>query len=389
MSDGVVLMRQLTVRGWRLVGEVARASERRELDPILRRARETGGTDAEDVAEHLFFEDSRKAVAERLLRIGVALGLLQEVTAEAARAGAGGRVALRASKDFGRKYALTESGRRAVETGRVFVPERGAWTLWTSEDPLLPSPVLGVDAWEESESALDETRNRDRERRFAALPEWIRGVQGKEITPPATGDGSTIRVDVLEDMAETVEIDGSLNLTWSIGDNRLRLGGAWDGKEVDSSLPAPDISSDEIWLALLESVGLSNDWDSRRRVLRVSFGDASEVERETMSRDLEFAEPSVPRYGTFDSVTVYGTAIAARSGDDARRWSAWRLNARIRDFATGERYRAWWEEASAPFAEHRPEPPDRAELAESEWARSVERPSSKAWHLVAAEDWAL
>ena len=389
MTGSIVLKREVAVLGWRAIGEVARASERGELDPILRRAREAGGTDAEDVAAHLLFADSHKVVAERLLRIGGALGLLKEVNAAPAGAGAGGRATLGLSKEAGRKYALTESGERAIETGRVFVPERGAWTLWASEDPLLASPILGVDAWHESESALDETRNREGQRQFVELPDWVRGVQGKEIAPPASGDGGTIRVDTLEEMAEKAEPGGSLNLIWSIGDNRLRLGGTWDGRAVDSPLPPPDISSDEIWEALLESAGMSDDWDSRRRVLRVSFEDANEAERETMARDLGFAEPSVPGYGTFDSVTVSGTAIAARSGDDADRWSAWRLNARIRDFATGERYRAWWEEASAPFAEHRPECPARAALAVSEWDSSVKRPSSRAWYLVAAEDWAL
>ena len=145
MTDSTILSREVAVVCWRTIGEVARASERRELEPVLHRARETGGTDSEDVARHLFFEESRKAVAERLLRIGVAFGLLEEQ---------------------GRQYRLTESGERSIESGTVFVPERGAWRLWTSKDPLLPSTILRIDACEESESALDETHNREKERRF-------------------------------------------------------------------------------------------------------------------------------------------------------------------------------------------------------------------------------
>ena len=370
MNKHVVLKRPIDIQGWCVVGLVSKAGRRKELEPVLLRARETGGTNATDVAEHLFFEPSRKIVAERLLRIGTKYGLL---------------------KGNGREYVLTEDGERAIATDEVFVPEHGAWTVWMSEDPLLPSPLLRIEAWDEP-GAYPETRRRldgGGERSFVELPGTIRGVQKMEITPPASEDGIAVRIGELEEKAEAVDSGVSLSLTWNVREHRLRLGGKWGGETVDSELGAPETTPDKIWEALLDGEGLSGDWDLQRSALRVSFQETTGSERESMSRDLEFRKPSVPGFGEFDPLKVGGIAIAARSRDDAREWSAWRLNARVRDFATSERYDEWRKEAAAPFAEHRPELPARAELAASEWRPVVGRPAPQAWHLIAAEDWRL
>lgn len=375
MNEHVVLKRRIVIQGWRVVGLVARAGRRKELEPVLRRAREkreTGGTDAGDVAEHLLFErQSRKVVASRLLRIGTEFGLLRENE---------------------RRYALTEDGERAIATGKVFVPEHGAWAVWVSEYPLFPSPVLRIEVWNDEPDAFTESRKRrDEERPFERLPDMLCEVRGTEIMPPASGDGA-VRIDDLEEQAEAVP-DGFLSLTWSVQERRLHLqgelGAGKDARKVDSDLEAPDIPGDRIWDALLDGEGLLNHWDRQRDALRVSFGETTESERESMSRDLEFRTPSVPGFGEFEPLEVGGIAIAARSRDDAREWAAWRLGARIRDFATSERYDEWWEEAAAPFAEHRPELPTRAELAMFEWRSAAGRPAPRAWFLIAAEDWGL
>ena len=375
MNEHVVLKRRIAIRGWRVVGRVARAGRRKELEPVLRRAREkreTGGTDAGDVAEHLLCERrSRKVVADRLLRIGKEFGLLRENR---------------------RRYTLTEDGERAIATGKVFVPEHGAWTVWVSEDPLLPSPVLRIEAWNDEPDAFTENRKRrdeEEERPFEPLPDILREVQGTEIMPPASGDGTAVRIDDLEEQAEAVCADESLSLTWNVQERRLRVQGELDAKKVDSELDASEDIPCDIWDALLDGEGLLNHWDRQRDALRVSFGETTESERESMSRDLEFRTPSVSRFGEFEPLEVGGIAIAAHSRDDAREWAAWRLSTRIRDFATSERYDEWKEEAAAPFAEHRPELPTRAELAMFEWGSAAGRPAPRAWFLIAAEDWGL
>ena len=370
MNGDMVLTRPVAVQGWRVIGQVAKAEKREELAPILERARETDGTDASDLARHLFFSHSRKVVAERLLGIGTAYGLL---------------------KKNGGKYTLTEDGERAVETEEVFVPEHGAWTVWASDDPLLSSPVLGIEPWEREPTAFEE-RNKGQEggeRKFEPLPDWIRKACGSEISPPASKDRVAVRIEDLDEKAESVEVDESLQLIWNVRDRRLRLYGKSNGKEIDSELPPPRKTTEHVRSALLEGEGLLKDWKPDIPALTVPFRETSERERTTMRRDLVFEKPSVPEHGSFDSLTVPGVFITAGSRDDAREWAEWRLKERIRDYATSRRYADWSKEAAAPFAEYRLELPDRATLAERTWRLATGRPGPEAWHLVAAEDWGL
>ena len=364
MNKHVVLKRRIAIQGWRTIGCISKVGKRKELEPILERARETGGTNAEDVAKHLFFKSSRTVIAERLLRIGAAYELLERNSG---------------------KYTLTVDGEKAIDTGNVFVPEHGAWTVWVSEDPLLPSPVLRIDALAESRNRRDE----EEERSFERLPEVIRRVQKTEVTPPASGDGIAVRVDELEEKVEAVASGESLSAIWSVHERQLRLQGKWDNETVDFDLETPKTPPGEVWEALLDSEGLSNDWDRQRHALRVSFAETTVSEQESMSRDLEFPKPTMPRLGDFEPLTVPGIAITARSREDAREWAAMRLRTRIRDFATSKRYDEWSKEAAAPFVEHRPELPVRAELAATEWGDAVGKPAPRAWHLIAAEDWWL
>lgn len=149
----IVLQRAVEVRCWRVVGQVAKATKRTELLPVLLRAREREATDANDIAAHLLFESrSRHVVAKRLLQIAEVYGLLEATE---------------------RRYRLTDSGRNALETKQIFVPEHGTWTVWASDDPLLAAPVMHVEPWAEPtayEEVLGGKRHSVRERAFGRLP---------------------------------------------------------------------------------------------------------------------------------------------------------------------------------------------------------------------------
>lgn len=376
------------MQSWRTVGLIARGERRKELEPILLRANSVGETDAEDIAEHLLFAQSRKIVAERLLRIGVVLGLL--------KGNDGGRY---------RRYTLTERGEKAIADGKVFVPEYGTWNIWVSGDPLLPSPIVCAEPADEP-GAFDENREQrdaEKKRDFHPLPENLQQNWGKEITPPVSIDGVAIRIDKLGEKAEAIGAgDESLTLVWKVRERQLRLQGEWSGRTVDSEFDAPGKTSDEIWDALLAgewdalllAYDLLNDsdrrrWDRRRRALRVPFWRTTEHERESMSCDVRFPAPALPDFGKFDPLTIAGVDVAALSEGDAHEWAIWRFRERIRDFATSEHYNGWWKEAAEPLAEHYPERPSRNRLARAEWSASDNAPTVRSWHLMAAEDWGL
>ena len=370
MNRTIILKRSVRVRCWRVVGRVAKGVKRTELIPVLLRARETGGTDGRDLADDLFFDSrSRKVVADRLLRIGVAYGLLEKRN---------------------RVFTLTDAGETAIDADRVFVPEHGAWTIWASEDPLLPSPILRVDAWNEP-SAFDEIKGQKREdakeRSHENSPAWLRKVIKRPITPVV--GAAAICIDHLEDKAEAVETNGTLRLIWNVGDRRLQLTGTLEGKKVATELEAPPKSLNQIWRTLLEEEALLERWDVDREKLYVSFDDTDDTEREAISRDLEFESPGIPGYGKFETLTVRGVPITPATESDAQSWANWRLQLRIRDYATSERYAAWRVEAAAPFDRYDIKFPTRTQLTWEFWKRTTARHNPRAWRLAAAEDWNL
>jgi len=363
------LQRTIDVRCWRVIGQVAKAAKRAELIPVLLRARERGATDAGDVAEHLLFESgARRVVAQRLLQIAELYGLLEQTD---------------------RRYGLTESGHTALATKQVFVPEHGTWTIWASEDPLLATPILRVEPWAEP-TAYDEVwgKERDIERPFEKLPRWIRDAVGVVSVPLVVG-GTPLRIDHLEDEGEVAEPEGMLRAAWDVSGARLRVDGTLDGAPVNTAIDAPAVGADAVWMQLLQSEGLSPQWDPTVRALRVGFEEAASGERESMVRGVAFGRPNIAGLRVFDNTTVDGVALRARSATDASRWAEWRLRARVRDYATAERFSAWTAEAVAPFSEFHPSTPTRQALADAAWRARTDRPTPSAWHLVAAEDWRL
>ena len=370
MDKNIILMRPVEIQGYHVIGEIAESRRRQEFDPVLRRARENHKTNAQDIVTHLKFGPSRKVVAQRLLKIGKSLGLLKESPRN--------------------NFVLTDQGERAIETGEIFVPEYGAWTLWTSTDPLLSSPILRVDRFE-GEKAVKEVRsnsNNDQPDYYA--PGYLRAAIGKEITPPVPKKGATIRVNDLEDKVQNAgDSNAKLILLWNIGEGNLRLKGTWEGEKLDKELQPPDISFDDIWDDLLASEGLSKKWDRQHRALQVSFDEIDKIERETMVCDIEFNNPSLPDFGQFETFKVEQVPITACYPAHAQEWSNWRLKSRISDFATSELYNKCWEEASKPLNEFFLRCPPRSDLAFEAWNESLERADTRTWYLIAVEDWNL
>jgi len=371
MNAEIILQRPVQIRCWQVIGQVAKATKRVELIPLLVRARERGETDAIDIAGHLFFESrSRRIVAQRMLQIAAGFRLLEEHDGS---------------------FILTAEGEQALSTEQVFVPEHGTWTIWASEDALLPAVTLRVMPWTEP-TAYDEIwgqeRERSKNREFEKLPDWLRDTIGDPFVP-AADTGRNLRLDSLEQAGSPAPSRATLTLEWNVTRQTLRLKGQLDGNAVSTDLDPPALALDHVWRALLDGQGLLRDWDPHQGALRVAFIDTEDVERESMVRALSFNRPRVPDLGQFAPLTVSGIPIAVRSLTDAQRWAEWRLVARAREYATEPRYDAWSQDARAPFTEHQVQLPARSELAERAWRDRSGRPSVQAWHLIAAEDWSL
>jgi hypothetical protein len=369
-AGAIRLTREIRVECWRVIGQVAKAAKRNELLPTLLRARERGQTDARDIAEHLLFEaGSRQVIAQRLLQIAEKYGLLEQEN---------------------RQYRLTESGSTALDTKQVFVPERGTWTVWASDDPLLGASILRIEPWKEVPAHEEVWRKKHDdapERRFRSLPRWVRDAVGIITTPLVTS--APLRIDELEAKGETVGAETTLRATWDVTGARMRIGGTLGGMPVNAVADAPEMAADAVWMQLMQAEGLWSQWDGAVDALRIGFDETVAGERESLVRGIHFKRPDIESLGSFDATTVEGIALRARSAQDATRWAEWRLRARVHDYATAEQFGKWTAEAVKPFAEFDPPTPTRRELAESAWRDRTDRPTPNTWHLVAAEDWSL
>ncbi|WP_312243962.1 hypothetical protein [Stutzerimonas nitrititolerans] len=368
---GIHLERDLKVQCYRVIGEVAKAGKRSELMAVLQRAAEQGerGTDARDIACHLLFdEQSRTVVGQRLLQIAESYCLLER---------------------HERSYILTDSGRVALQSGQVFIPEAGVWTVWASDDPLLDYPVLRVEPWREP-AAREEVRGKanQEQRRPEELPGWLKrciGHSGK----PAAAAGNALRLDRLEAKGEKVDADSQLRMSWDIRAGTLHLKGSCAQASVDTVLPAPRLTAAQVWQQLLEQQRLWDSWDQVLSALRVSFAETEPVERESMQRVLRISWPQLKGLGTFRATEIRQVPLLAASFEDAEEWAEWRLIERLRDYATCERFATWQQEATAPFTEFDLTMPERAELAQAVLDDESERQTAQDWYLLAAEDWSL
>ena len=372
----IQLERDIKVQCYRVIGEVAKAGKRSELMAILQRAAEQGerGTDARDIARHLLFdEQSREVVGRRLLQIAEAYRLLEK--------GKSGRGYV--------GYVLTDSGRAALESGEVFIPEASSWTVWASDDPLLDYPVLRVEPWREP-SAYDEVRGKAKhnKRQLEELPGWLKKCIGRA-GKPAASPGNALRLDRLEAKGEKVDANSQLRMIWDVSAGSLRLKGSCNQQKVDTVLQAPQLTTDEVWQQLLEQQGLWGSWDQVMSGLRVSFEETQPAEREPMQRVLRIPQPRLKGLGLFNAVDIPQVPLLAASFEDAEAWAEWRLYERVGDYATSERFAGWQRQASEPFAEFEPGLPARAELAQAVLDDEAERLTAKDWYLLAAEDWSL
>lgn len=371
MKDDIVLKRTVHVSAWRVIGQIAKASKRAELVPILLRVQELGESNSTDIAQNLFFEArSRKVVAERLLRIAATYQLLEENKGS---------------------YTLTDEGIAAIENKHIFVPEFGAWTIWASDDPLLDSPIVRIEPWNEP-SAYDEVwgKEQEAERTFERLSYWLRESTNHPIQPCA-GNGETLRIDKLEREGEAIESQATVTMEWTLNPSysQLRIQSAISGKRFSVELEPPPVTYPDVWRQLLEGEFLWESWDGEREVFLAEFDDTNDAERESMTRSLFFHHPEIESYGTFEPLSANNVTLSARSQQDADSWARWRLSERVREYASQHLFALWKEEAIAPFREYEIELPERCQLAKNAWRSRGPRPSSRVWHLVSAEDWGL
>ena len=375
MRDSLVLKRDLKIECWVVKGSLAFEEPRTELLPLLLAIQESGYIDAESVAKDLLFaETARLRVAQRWLKIAERYGLIRQV------------------KDSSKaKFELTDLGYKALEKGTVFVPQESVWKIWYSLDPLLPSPILWIEAFKE-----DRKKSGRKDRKFKTIPSFLSGISKRKEILEDLSHSKEVRFETIEQKGELQRGNSRIELIWNVQKNQLKIKGQLSNAGINLNVSAPEYDENELWLQLLESYTITDQelnlfelWDQVNETLKVPFSFTEADERIAMKRSLSFSKYKTQQFGQFNSFSVNNIPTKALTESDAVEWAKWRLGKSINTFATQNNYELWMGKALVPFGEFEIYLPSRRDLANEHWQSHQQKQEASNWYTVASEDWGI
>jgi len=325
--EPLALSRQLKIEKFEAIMEIGRQQRREELLAILMLAEEHGGkVSPKDVSQELLQERPElvgKAIVDRCRD----LGLLDE------------------------SGVITPIGREALRTGNVFVPEKGRYVLWFTEDPLVSQKLIHIEPKEESylndEVAIIKTRGTKQVTEPEPLPKKImtlaRGIYdlmgkgaGSVVIRTIEANGLTCPLGPGDNARVTLRIDHK--------DSRLEISGGFE-----RLLKAPSLDFQEVWISALGP--LARLWAHSRDspALKTSFDELSSKELTSFSKTVTLTRPTLERYGEFDDTSVDDVPIVPRTSADAASWARWLLKRSVIGYADDERYKRLVESCMSRF----------------------------------------
>jgi hypothetical protein len=327
--ESLVLSRQVKLEKYEAVMEIGRQQRREELHAVLLLAEEHGGVvTAREVSQELLQgrpELVGKAIVDRCRD----LGLLDE----------SGRI--------------TAIGRDALQTGNVFIPERGRYVVWFTEDPLVPQKLIHLEAKEESHLSVEVAIMKDRNARAQTteaarpLPDKLRSLEGGVYNLMGKGGGKVV--------IRTIDANGltchlgpadSAKLTLQVGpaSSRLAMSGGFE-----RLLTPPSLDFEDAWVSALGP--LAKFWARSRDppALRSTFDELNAKELTSFSKTVLLSQPSLKGYGEFDDTSVDDVPIIPRTSSDAASWARWLLKRSIDRYMDDERYQRLVESCKSRF----------------------------------------
>ena len=342
--ESLVLSRQLKLKKYEAVMEIGRQRKREELHAVLLLAEEHGGrATAKDVSQELLQgrpELVGKAIVDRCRD----LGLLDE------------------------SGKITPVGREALSTGNVFIPERGRYVVWFTEDPLIPQKLVHLEPVEETylsdEVALMRGRKARGEPREEAesLPEKLRALVSGLYDLMGKGGGRiAIRSIDPNGVAGRPGPEDNVKITLQVAPagSRLSISGGFQ-----HLLTPPQLEFETSWVSALGP--LARLWAKSRNppALKCTFDELDPKELASFSKTVSLPKPTLAGYGEFDNASVEGVPIIPRTAEDAARWARWLLKRSVAGYVDGEQYQRLVERCRSRFPDF-PDVklPDAEELA--------------------------
>lgn len=343
--DQLVLSRRLELEKYEVVMEVGRQQRREELHAVLMLAEEHGGKATAQLISQELLQGRPETVGKAIIDRCRDLGLL------------------------GESGEITPIGRDALRTGSVFVPERGRYTVWLTDDPLVPQKLVHIEPKEESyltdEVAMIRSGKMKGEARDEAepLPERLRRLVGGPYDLMGR-EGGRIVIRSIEPNGVRVHVgpEGDTRVVLRVAPDRSQLS---VGGGFERVLEAPKLDFDESWISALGP--MAKRWARSRDppALKSSFDELGPKELTSFSRTVHLLKPSLEGYGEFGETSVDGVPIVPGTAHDAEAWARWLLKKSIVGYVDREQYRVLIESAASKFPDFPGvELPSESELAD-------------------------
>jgi len=362
----LVFQRTLNIQRYRIIAEVARTQKRDELYAVLLLAQERRHVSAKMVADELL-GNRPETVGKRLIQICVRLQLLVE-------------------QEYN-YYVLTESGQTALKKEKIFIPERGTWEIWVTDDPLWASALIQIKPFNETQ-ARNEIKNqkelKERCQDMQDIPNWlVKKLQGQIITPLADDRNAEYRFDELTEKGELVVTpDANITATLSIGDTSDLL---FTGKVVNKECRYQEqhpMTFQSAWHQILQQQNWLTRWRTQQEVLDVSYQDLSEQERASFHKDYPISKPYLTDLDRFDDTTINNVPIAPATQQDANHWAYWLLERDTNQYVLKGDFETMQNKVTEFFPDYKITFPEQRHFAQQLRPRAY-------WYLQAPLDWQI
>ncbi|MCF2136446.1 MAG: hypothetical protein K9W43_04315 [Candidatus Thorarchaeota archaeon] len=217
------------------------------------------------------------------------------------------------------KYKLTEEGLETYESKRIPDPQTGTYTIKFARDSLLPQII--VDCEGPFPPRFDKRRINKTQITTDEIDTLLFDTIGKTIIVGA----SSKPIQIMEVKERGTKLDteyATLQLMYYPDKSPELLLIQSDSKGINMPIPKKlaSLKFKEICNIVYSQI---NGWDRKTEKVLVPFKGLEPSERRTFRKRFTIKRPTIPDYGTFNSVLTPPLNIEPQSSADAQEWIDW------------------------------------------------------------------
>lgn len=294
------LTRRIDLEKYDLLMEIGRQENRQELHSILLLGLDTGGKiTPNDICE--------KLLLDRPLQVGRAIL---------------DRCRYLDLVDYDDR--LTDIGYEAIKNEKVFIPERGRYLLWYTDDPLHKSKVLHIEGLAETPlyNEIHVNRNGNQQtnnEKTEEIPNKIKALEGKTLTIFGKGKSRIqIRKINTQGIKKKLDANESQRVTLKLNPKQISKT-AFDGR-FKFEEPKPEINYEQSWRSILGPHSAQWETINNHSALKTNYLGLDEKELFSFTTNLHLNKPTLYTYGQFEDTTIQNIPIKPATQSDAMKW---------------------------------------------------------------------